>query len=164
MLIHNLLVLLLTVPIVLPVSCEDSLQYYEYTKPLTIGNYTCYDYVYNNRQRRSFPLNNVTQNGLPSSLTSTIQMGVAYRNSPYRSQNKQEMIKFHGDINIGGLFPMHDAGDEQHLCGSIKEGKGIQRMEAMLYAVDMINNDTNLLPNLTLGKYHYYQSIIKLTG
>lgn len=132
---------------------NDNLNYYEYTKPLTIGNYTCYDYVYNNRPRRSFIGFN-SDRTIKENNNYTIQMGVAYRNSPYRSSSKQEMVKFHGDINIGGLFPMHDSGDEQHLCGSIKEGKGIQRMEAMLFAVDMINGDDKLLPNLTLGKYN----------
>jgi len=29
--------------------------------------------------------------------------------------------------------------------------RGVQRMEAMLFAVDKINNDTNLLNNITLG-------------
>ncbi|RWS06329.1 hypothetical protein B4U79_04575 [Dinothrombium tinctorium] len=69
-----------------------------------------------------------------------------------RQKNKQESIKLKGDIILGGLFPMHDAGDERTLCGDIKEGKGIQRLEAMLYAIDMINADERLLPNLTLGK------------
>lgn len=36
-------------------------------------------------------------------------------------------------------------------CGAIKEEKGIQRLEAMLYAIDQINKDDKLLPNITLG-------------
>lgn len=47
---------------------------------------------------------------------------------------------------------MHDSGDEQSLCGAIKEEKGIQRLEAMLYAIDMINADHNLLPNVSIGE------------
>ncbi|XP_054163872.1 metabotropic glutamate receptor 8-like [Oppia nitens] len=61
------------------------------------------------------------------------------------------VIKLDGDLIFGGLFPMHDSGDEMSLCGAIKEEKGIQRLEAMLYAIDMINADHTLLPNLTIG-------------
>jgi len=37
------------------------------------------------------------------------------------------------------------------ICGTIKGEKGIQRAEAMLYAIDRINNDTSLLPGVQLG-------------
>ena len=36
-------------------------------------------------------------------------------------------------------------------CGAIKEEKGIQRLEAMLYALDLINDDPYILPNITIG-------------
>ena len=62
-------------------------------------------------------------------------------------------IKIEGDIILGGLFPMHEKGTGGQACGDIKEEKGIQRVEAMLYALDKINNDTNLLPNITLGAH-----------
>lgn len=65
--------------------------------------------------------------------------------------NTKDMVKLDGDLVLGGLFPLHDAGDEKTLCGAIKEEKGIQRMEAMLFAVDQINRDHKLLTNLTLG-------------
>lgn len=70
----------------------------------------------------------------------------------HRVRTKQETIRLNGDLIIGGLFPMHEAANEPHFCGEIKEGKGIQRLEAMLYALDKINSDPSLLPNLTLGK------------
>lgn len=65
-------------------------------------------------------------------------------------ENRHSVIKVDGDIIFGGLFPLHESGDE--LCGAIKEEKGIQRLEAMLYAIDMINADESLLPNLRIGK------------
>ena len=37
------------------------------------------------------------------------------------------------------------------ICGTIKGEKGIQRAEAMLYAIDRINEDQTLLPGITLG-------------
>lgn len=39
----------------------------------------------------------------------------------------------------------------QSPCGAVKEEKGVQRLEAMLYALDEINGDSSLLPNTTLG-------------
>ena len=37
------------------------------------------------------------------------------------------------------------------ICGTIKGEKGIQRAEAMLYAIDRINRDPKLLPGITVG-------------
>ncbi|CAL1531695.1 unnamed protein product, partial [Lymnaea stagnalis] len=57
-----------------------------------------------------------------------------------------------GDVVFGGLFPMHEQGIQGGAtCGRIKREKGIQRLEAMLYAVDLINADPNLLPGLKIG-------------
>ncbi|KAL4646288.1 metabotropic glutamate receptor 6-like [Arapaima gigas] len=60
-------------------------------------------------------------------------------------------IKIEGDITLGGLFPVHSRGPAGVPCGEIKKEKGIHRMEAMLYALDQINSDPDLLPNMTLG-------------
>lgn len=78
--------------------------------------------------------------------------------------NHHQLIRIPGDVVFGGLFPMHEhlvplsssesgAGGVglEFPCGAIKEEKGIQRLEAMLYALDLINDDANILPNITIG-------------
>ncbi|XP_053706577.1 glutamate receptor, metabotropic 6a isoform X3 [Synchiropus splendidus] len=60
-------------------------------------------------------------------------------------------IKIQGDITLGGLFPIHARGPHGLPCGELKKEKGIHRLEAMLYALDQINRDPYLLPNITLG-------------
>ncbi len=57
------------------------------------------------------------------------------------------------DFVLGGLFPIHsdveDSGGGR--CGEIRLERGLERMEAMLYALDRINEDPGLLPDLQLG-------------
>lgn len=55
----------------------------------------------------------------------------------------------HGDIVIlGALFPVHKNMDNQ--CGDVLD-LGLQRLEAMVLAVDKVNNNTALLPGITLS-------------
>uniref|UniRef100_A0A672REB9 Metabotropic glutamate receptor 8-like n=1 Tax=Sinocyclocheilus grahami TaxID=75366 RepID=A0A672REB9_SINGR len=54
---------------------------------------------------------------------------------------------------LGGkrAFPVHSRGERGAPCGELKKEKGIHRLEAMLFALDLINKDPDLLPNVTLG-------------
>ena len=65
--------------------------------------------------------------------------------------NTRKEVRIDGDIVLGGLFPMHEKGQGGQTCGAVKVDKGIQRMEAMLYAVNKINNDPTILPTIKLG-------------
>ena len=38
--------------------------------------------------------------------------------------------------------PLEDK-ETNMMCGEIKKERGVQRLEAMLYAIDLINNDPN---------------------
>ncbi|KAI5093683.1 metabotropic glutamate receptor 2 precursor, partial [Silurus meridionalis] len=65
---------------------------------------------------------------------------------------KREII-LDGDLVIGGLFPVHEKGEGTQDCGKINEQRGIQRLEAMLLALDEINQDNRILPGLKLGAH-----------
>lgn len=55
-----------------------------------------------------------------------------------------------GDIIIGALHMVHERSEER-ICGPIMPQGGIQALETMLYTIDVINNDSHLLPGITLG-------------
>ncbi|XP_069988823.1 metabotropic glutamate receptor isoform X1 [Penaeus vannamei] len=67
-----------------------------------------------------------------------------------RSEVAATGVQLDGDLILGGLFPVHEKGDKTP-CSSAVYDRGLQRLEAMLYAVDLINKDPVLLPNITLG-------------
>ena len=70
-----------------------------------------------------------------------------------RADSEPRVVQLPGNVTFGGLFPMHEqrSSDGQATCGRIKEEKGIQRLEAMLWAVDEINRDPRLLPGIQIG-------------
>ena len=56
-----------------------------------------------------------------------------------------------GNIIIGGVFPVHGEGTEEDVCASINRGRGIQRLEAMRFAIEEINRSEQLLKGVKLG-------------
>ncbi|TMS39834.1 hypothetical protein L596_006302 [Steinernema carpocapsae] len=56
-----------------------------------------------------------------------------------------------GDIVLGGLFPIHEGARSANHCGRIKADQGLQRMVAMLFALEAVNRDPDILPNIRLG-------------
>ncbi|XP_038596506.1 metabotropic glutamate receptor 7 isoform X3 [Tachyglossus aculeatus] len=84
---------------------------------------------------------------LPCCLLEVFISAVAHGQEMYAPHS----IRLEGDITLGGLFPVHAKGPTGVPCGDIKKENGIHRLEAMLYALDQINSDPDLLPNVTLG-------------
>ena len=69
-----------------------------------------------------------------------------------------------GDVMLGGLFSIrHLQGTSEDKCGEIT--KEVAQAQAMIFATDKINNDPNLLPNISLGYdiRDYCESITKAT-
>ncbi|XP_068172256.1 metabotropic glutamate receptor 7-like [Antennarius striatus] len=60
-------------------------------------------------------------------------------------------IRVEGDVTLGGLFPVHARGVAGVPCGALRRENGVHRLEAMMFALDQINGDPDLLPNVTLG-------------
>ncbi|XP_069186198.1 uncharacterized protein [Procambarus clarkii] len=70
-------------------------------------------------------------------------------------QKRRKTALVEGDILIGALFSVHHQPKQKSAftltCGEIREQYGIQRVEAAFMTIDKINNDSQLLPNITLG-------------
>uniref|UniRef100_A0A2K6F1C8 Glutamate metabotropic receptor 2 n=1 Tax=Propithecus coquereli TaxID=379532 RepID=A0A2K6F1C8_PROCO len=65
----------------------------------------------------------------------------------------KKVLTVEGDLVLGGLFPVHQKGGPAEDCGPVNEHRGIQRLEAMLFALDRINRDPHLLPGVRLGAH-----------
>ena len=55
-----------------------------------------------------------------------------------------------GDVILGGLLYVHNPTDVQNSCGELS-AKYLGYAEAMIFAIEKVNNDSNLLPNISLG-------------
>ena len=78
-----------------------------------------------------------------------------YERSATPSSASRLVARMDGDIIIGALFSVHHQPSAEKVaerkCGEVREQYGIQRVEAMFHALDRINADPNLLPNISLG-------------
>lgn len=58
-----------------------------------------------------------------------------------------------GDLILGGLFPVHSycPNSCQDKCGDLRSQDVVYFTEAMIYAIDQANRNSNILPGITLG-------------
>ena len=68
---------------------------------------------------------------------------------PFASCNHDTTAYKDGDVILGGLFNLNFAGDGEH-CGELFT-MGLGHAEAMIFAIDNVNQNPNLLPNVTIG-------------
>jgi len=67
-------------------------------------------------------------------------------------KNSDDFLEYPGDVKLGALFPIHKAGKKPGKpCGNIQKEDGIQPLEAMLFALDEINANKDILPGISLG-------------
>ena len=67
---------------------------------------------------------------------------------------KRKITFVSGDLMIGALLPVHEQPNDEgskRKCGAIRDQYGVQRVEALLYMLDKINNRSNILPGIKLG-------------
>ena len=57
-----------------------------------------------------------------------------------------------GDLNLGGIIPLHRYDDKTtQSCGAIRSINALKKVEAMVYTIQQVNQNSTLLPNITLG-------------
>jgi hypothetical protein len=74
-----------------------------------------------------------------------------YIRDKLKTKNENSDFSIESSLNTSLKILVNSVNPIEMMCGEIKKERGIQRLEAMLYAIDLINNSTSLLPGLKLG-------------
>ena len=93
-----------------------------------------------------------------------VAITVSWRIRAKTPEKQSPRIFLPGDVILGGLCPLHNPpgtreedpaqnsyGEIVGHCGGPFNFRGLQHAEAILYAVDQINNNETLLPGITIG-------------
>lgn len=54
---------------------------------------------------------------------------------------------------IGVMIPVHQPGDSFFTCSRVVEESSIQNLFALSYALNQVNQNTTILPEIQLGKF-----------
>lgn len=76
-----------------------------------------------------------------------VLVAVSYLHSAATQMEERSTVGSKNTVTIGGLFGVHN--NEGGACGGITASP-VMNVEAMIFAVDSINANTSLLPNVTL--------------
>ena len=64
----------------------------------------------------------------------------------------ETFLEYPGDVKLGALFPIHkDGHTRENPCDKIQKEDGVQPLEAMLFSLDEINENDDILPGISLG-------------
>lgn len=85
-----------------------------------------------------------------------VTLELLFRSLSFGAKSSRTGITTAGDIIIGGLIPVHFSPNfaphpGNSSCRGAFHRRGYKGVEAMLYAVKLINSDPTLLPRVTLG-------------
>lgn len=95
-------------------------------------------------------------------LLIAIVVNVSYGGATFFHESSSDVIRaedgrirgfsFHNNSNLvlGALFAIHDPSSSGE-CSEALDDSGLESVEAFLYAIDRINSDSNLLPDISLG-------------
>jgi len=89
-------------------------------------------------------------------LKTAIDLMLPFQLSAAIAKKSRTRFFISGDILLGALIPVHFSPNlaphpGNTSCRGVFHVRGFKGVEAMLYAVELINNNSNLLPNLRLG-------------
>ncbi len=68
-----------------------------------------------------------------------------------RSEQAQYAYSHLADLNIGGLFTIHEFSKTEPCGPDLRETGIVQLIEAMVYAINQVNRSPLILPNVSLG-------------
>ena len=77
-----------------------------------------------------------------TSIAVDVRSGTVYATENVMDNNQS--------VLLGALFPIHRLGSSRGTCGEIRDTT-IQLVESMVFAIETINNDSSLLPNVSLA-------------
>ncbi|XP_033118204.1 metabotropic glutamate receptor 4-like [Anneissia japonica] len=90
-------------------------------------------------------------------ISVSLEMACKYNHIIYLSLLLMSMFvdsTANSTLVLGGMFPVHSSNDNGQECGQLRES-GIQRLEAMFFAIDQINANQTILPGVIIEAEMY---------